>query len=96
MTRRDHKTNFPGWRTPARTGGKERTHLEGPWSTFLLSPSHCWTLQVELNEPPGEDSHRPDDAHGHEHAEQDVVQNHGNELPLLRRLQADEALINPP
>ena len=41
---------------------------------------------VELDESPGEDDERPDDAHGHEHAEQDVVQHHGNELPLLGRL----------
>jgi len=31
---------------------------------------------------------RPDDAHGHEDA--DVVQNHGNERPLLRCLEEEE------
>lgn len=75
-----------------QTGGNKWTPHKPPWSTSLLSPSWCLTLHhVELDEPPSKDSHRPDDAHGHEDAEQDVVQNHGNEFPLLRRLQADEA-----
>lgn len=56
----------------------------------------CWTLQhVELDEPPGKDGQRPDDAHGHEHAEQDVVQNHGDEFPLLRRLESNAAFNKP-
>lgn len=38
---------------------------------------------VELDESPSKDADRPDDAHGHEDTEQDVVQNHGNKLPLL-------------
>lgn len=51
----------------------------------------CLRLQhVELDEAAGEDGERPDDAHGHKHAEQDVVQNHGDELPLLRRLAGRE------
>lgn len=55
------------------------------------TPSWVGPLQrVELDESPSEDGERPDDAHGHEHTEQDVVQNHGDELPLLRCLEHDE------
>lgn len=41
---------------------------------------------VELYEASGKDSNSPDDTHGHEHAEQNVIQHHGHELPLLRSL----------
>jgi len=44
---------------------------------------------VELDESPGEDAQRADDAHRHEDAQQDVVQHHGNKLPLLRCLGTD-------
>lgn len=45
---------------------------------------------VELDESPSKDGKRPDDAHSHEHTEQDVVQNHGNKLPLLCSLERDK------
>lgn len=57
----------------------------------MRTSSWVRTLQhVELDESPGKDGKRPDDAHGHEHTEQDVVQNHGDKFPLLCCLQRDE------
>lgn len=98
MTRGDHKIHklygIPNAFEDRWKGKWMRREL--PWSTFLLSSPWCWPLQhVELDEPPSKDGHRPDDAHGHEHAEQDVIQNHGDKFPLLCRLELNTAFIKP-
>lgn len=73
-------------------GEADSRHNPSPSDDKLLSeasPSVTSILllqHVELDESPGKHGERPDDAHGHEHTEQDVVQNHGDELPLLRRV----------
>lgn len=96
MTRGDHKMHKLYRISNAcadRWKGKW-THREPPWSTFLLSSPWCWPLQhVELDEPASKDGQRPDDAHGHEHAEQDVIQHHGDKFPLLCRLELNTAFI---
>lgn len=53
----------------------------------LLKHTFLYLQHIELNEPPSKDSKGPNDAHCHEDAQQDVVQHHGNKLPLLCRLQ---------
>lgn len=91
MTRRDHKTHKL-YRISNACADRWK-QVNTSWTALVGS----WTLRhVELDEPPSKDGHRPDDAHGHEHAEQDVVQNHGDEFPLLCRLQENEGFINPP
>lgn len=46
--------------------------------------------QVELDESPSKDGDCPDETHDHEHAQQDVIQHHGDKLPLLRCLEWDK------
>lgn len=49
--------------------------------------------RVELNESAGEYSERADDAHCHEDAQEDVIQNHRHKLPLFSRLQPGQRLV---
>lgn len=58
------------------------------WCLCVTDPNTFLYLQhIELNEPASKDSEGPNDAHCHENTQQDVVQHHGNKLPLLRCLQ---------
>lgn len=63
-------------------------HPDNADDLFSVGDSH----HVELDEPSSKDGERPDEANGHEHAEQDVVQNHGDKFPLLCRLRDEMRL----
>lgn len=43
-------------------------------------------MEAEFNEAASKHSQRADNTHGHEDTEQNVVQHHGNKLPLLTGL----------
>lgn len=38
---------------------------------------------AELDKTPSEHTQSANETHGHEHTQQDVIQHHGHELPLL-------------
>ena len=63
----------------------------GPFSFSFLSPEEARKRSAalehaELDQAAGEHPQRSDQTDGHEDTQQDVVQHHGHELPLLSRL----------
>ena len=50
--------------------------------------------KLSLMSLPAIEGKHPDDAHGHEHTEQDVVKNHDNKLPLLCPLEQNKTRMS--